>query len=95
MATLEVKVNDSFVPLAYAPQSVKIDLEWALMNKPEIVVTRTTPVEVRTCKVCEYAHEGLYCGNCFTGERVNVSTQPNRYKFSRVMKLTPNTCHKA
>jgi hypothetical protein len=90
MATLEIKINDSFVPLAYAPQSVKTDLEWALMNNAPVVVTRTTPAVVRTCKVCEYAHEGLYCGNCFTGERVRLG----KTKFAKVIKLTPTTCNK-
>ena len=82
MATLEIKVNDSFVPFEYAPNDVKLDLEWALINNAEMVVTRTTPIPVRTCKVCEYAHEGLYCSNCFTGTRVRCGKG-----FAKVMKL--------
>jgi hypothetical protein len=89
--SLEIKVNDSFVPFEFAPNSVKIDLEWALLNKAEVVVTSTAPAVVRTCKVCEYAHEGLYCTNCFTGERVRCGER----KFSKVMKLTPVSCKKA
>jgi hypothetical protein len=88
MANLEVKINDSFVPLEYAPSDVKIALEWALLNNAEMVVTRTTPVPVNTCKVCEYAHEGLYCRNCFTGTRVRLG----KTKFAKVIKLTPITC---
>lgn len=72
----------------------KLDIELAILTNAEITVTRLDTPEVRTCKVCEYAHDGLYCLNCFTGERVNVSTQPRRYKFARVMKLTPVTCKK-
>jgi hypothetical protein len=81
--TLEIKINDSFVPFEFAPKSAQIDLEWALINNAEMVVTRTTPIPVRTCKVCEYAHEGLYCTNCFTGERVRVGAR----KFAKVIKL--------
>jgi hypothetical protein len=88
MATLEIKINDSFVPLEYAPESVKIDLEWALINNAPMVVKSTTPAVVRNCKVCEYAHEGLYCTNCFTGERVRVG----KTKFAKVIKLTPVNC---
>ena len=87
--SLEIKINDSFVPFEFAPNSVKIDLEWALMNNAEMVVVSTTPVKVNTCKVCEYAHEGLYCTNCFTGERVRL--EPS-FKFARVMKVTPISC---
>lgn len=85
--SLEIKVNDSFVPFEFAPNSVKIDLEWALLNKAEVVVTSTAPAVVRTCKVCEYAHEGLYCDNCFTGERVNCSAPGKYNKWSKVMRL--------
>jgi hypothetical protein len=85
--SLEIKVNDSFVPFEFAPKSVKIDLEWALMNNAPVSVKRLDTPTVRTCKVCEYAHEGLYCDNCFTGERINVSTVPNKYKFTKVMRL--------
>jgi hypothetical protein len=81
--SLEIKINDSFVPFEFAPKSVKIDLEWALMNKAEMVFTKTTPTKVGICKVCEYAHEGLYCTNCFTGERVRVGAR----KFAKVIKL--------
>ena len=85
--SLEIKVNDSFVPFEYAPKSVKIDLEWALMNNAEMVVVSTTAPVVRTCKVCEYAHEGLYCSNCFTGERVNVSAQGKFNKWAKVIRI--------
>jgi len=95
MATLEVKVNDSFVPLEYAPSDVKISLEWALMNNAPMVVKSTTPAVVRVCKVCEYAHEGLYCTNCFTGERVNCSPAGKFNKWSKVMRITPTTCNKS
>lgn len=92
--SLEIKVNDSFVPFEFAPMSAKLDLEWAILNNAEMVVTSTTPAVVRTCKVCEYAHEGLYCSNCFTGERVNVSAPGKFNKWSKVMKVTPITCKK-
>jgi hypothetical protein len=85
--SLEIKINDSFVPFEFAPNSVKIDLEWALMNNAEMVVVSTTPVKVNTCKVCEYAHEGLYCENCFTGERVNVSAQGKFNKWAKVIRI--------
>lgn len=88
--SLEVKINDSFVPFEFAPQSVKTDIEWALMNNAEITVKRLDTPTVRTCKVCEYAHEELYCTNCFTGERIRVGAR----KFSKVMKVTPVTCTK-
>jgi hypothetical protein len=81
--SLEIKVGDSFVPFEFAPMSVKLDLEWALMNKAEVVVKQTTPTPVGICKVCEYAHEGLYCTNCFTGERVRVGAR----KFAKVIRL--------
>lgn len=90
MSSLEIKVNDSFVPFEFAPNSIKLDIEWALMNNAPITVKRLDTPEVRTCKVCEYAHEGLYCTNCFTGERVRCGER----KFSKVMKLTPITCKK-
>ncbi len=106
--SLEIKVNDSFVPFEFAPQSVKIDLEWALANKAEMTLNCYkchTPipngvgsycdscrkVTLKTCPVCEYAHEGLYCSNCFTGERVRLGY----IKFASVMKLTPVSCKKA
>ena len=92
--SLEIKINDSFVPFEFAPMSAKLDVEWALLNNAEIKVTSTKPVEVRTCKVCEYAHEGLYCTNCFTGERVNCSATGKYNKWSKVMKVTPITCKK-
>jgi hypothetical protein len=86
--SLEVKINDSFVPFEFAPQSVKTDIEWALMNNAPFTVKRLDAPTVGTCKVCEYAHEGLYCVNCFTGERVRL----NGFRFAKVMKLTPKTC---
>jgi hypothetical protein len=86
--SLEIKVNDSFVPFEFAPKSEIIALEWAMMNKAEIKVTRTTPAVVRTCKICEFAHEGLYCTNCYTGKRVRLGER----KFATEIKLTPTAC---
>ena len=42
---------------------------------------------LRTCQICELAHEGLYCSNCFTGERVRVG----KTKFAKVIKLNDIT----
>ena len=106
--SLEIKINDSFVPFEFAPNSEKIALEWALLNNAEMQMRcykchKNIPngigsycldckkVNLRTCKVCEYAHEGLYCENCFTGERVRLG----KTKFARVMKVTPISCRKA
>jgi hypothetical protein len=94
MSTLEIfRINENgagWVALENATTSEKLDLELAILTNAEIKVTSTKPVEVRTCKVCEFAHEGLYCSNCFTGERVRVG----KTKFSKVIKLTPTTCKK-
>lgn len=86
--SLEIKVNDSFVPFEFAPNSVKIDLEWALMNAniADIKVTSTKKESVKgVCNICLLPHTGLYCTNCLTGERVRLSDK----KFVSVMKLTP------
>jgi hypothetical protein len=45
-------------------------------------------VNLKTCKVCGYGHEGLYCSNCFTGERVRLG----KTKFTKVIKLSPTIC---
>ena len=90
--SLEIKINDSFVPFEFAPNSVKIDLEWALMNNAPITVKRLDEPTVRVCKVCELAHEGLYCTNCFTGERVNCSATGKYNKWAMEIKLTPAQC---
>ena len=109
--SLEIKVNDSFVPFEFVDNSTKLDLEIALVTGAEMKVNCYTchksipngigaycnscrQVNLKTCKVCEYAHEGLYCSNCFTGKRVNVSKKPNGFRFARVIKLTPITCKK-
>ena len=86
--SLEIKINDSFVPFEFAPKSEIIALEWAMMNKAEVVVKQTTPIPVNSCKICDIAHTTLYCTNCLTGERVRLSNR----KFAKVIKLTPNTC---
>ena len=84
---LEIKrINDlEFQPIEFADKDLLMELELGLMTTPisEIKVKRLDTPTVRTCKVCEYAHEGLYCQNCFTGERVRVG----RTKFAKVMKL--------
>jgi hypothetical protein len=107
--SLEIKINDSFVPFEFAPKSAKIDLEWALVNNAEMQMNcykchKPIPngigsycldcknVNLRSCPICEFGHEGLYCENCFTGEIVNYKVN-NRWKRSRVIKLTPNTCN--
>lgn len=98
--SLEIKINDSFVPLEFAPVSAKLDLELAILTNAEMQMNcykchKAIPngigsycldckqVNLRTCKVCEYAHEGLYCDNCFTGERVRVG----KTKFAKVIRL--------
>ena len=94
-----------WVSLENASHSNKIALEWAIMNNAEVkLLCHVCHVEIpsgtgtacakhmpapRVCKVCEYPHEGLYCHNCFTGTRVNVSRKPNGYRFSDVIRLTP------
>ena len=87
MSNLEIKrINDlEFQPVEFADKDLIMQLELGLMTTPisEIVVTSTKPVEVHICKVCEYAHEGLYCTNCFTGERVRVGAR----KFAKVIRL--------
>jgi hypothetical protein len=98
--TLEIKINDSFVPLEFVPNSAKIELEWALINNAEMTLNCYkchTPitngigsycldckkVNLKTCQICELAHEGLYCTNCFTGERIRVG----KTKFAKVIRL--------
>jgi hypothetical protein len=89
MATLEIFRLDEngagWVSLENATTSEKIDLEWALANAKvsEIKVRRLDNPKVRTCQICELAHEGLYCSNCFTGERVRLGYS----KFAKVMRL--------
>lgn len=89
MATLEIFKMDNngagWVALENLSQSEKIDLEWALANAKvsEIKARRLDTPKVRTCQICELAHEGLYCTNCFTGERVRVG----KTKFSKVIRL--------
>lgn len=87
MATLEFTTIDAngvtTRTLSELSSSEKVALEWAIVNK-DLEFKRTTPIPVGTCKVCEYAHEGLYCPNCFTGERVRCGKG-----FAKVMVLTP------
>ncbi len=87
MATLEIfEMNNNgagWVALENASASTKLDLELAILTNAEIKVISTKPIEVRTCRVCELAHEGLYCTNCFTGERVRVG----KTKFAKVIRL--------
>lgn len=92
-----------WVSLENASMDSKIALEWAILNNAEVkVLCHVCHVEIqkgnacakhmpalKVCKVCEYPHEGLYCSNCFTGERVNISKRPNGYRFSNVIKVTP------
>ena len=94
--SLEIKINDSFVPFEFAPMSEKIALEWALMNvKPEdIKVTSTSPVNVKTCKICGFGFDAVYCVNCYTGKRVNVSAPGKFNKWSTEIKLTPTACRR-
>ena len=96
MSKLEVfEINENGAGwVALENSTKKLDIELAILTNAEISVKRLDVPEVRTCKVCEYAHEGLYCTNCFTGERVNVSTKPGRYQFAKVIKVTPVTCNK-
>ena len=85
--SLEIKrINDlEFQPIEFADKDLLMELELGLMTTPisEIKVKRLDTPSVRTCKVCEYAHENLYCENCFTGERVRLG----KTKFAKVMKL--------
>jgi hypothetical protein len=85
--SLEIKrINDlEFQPIEFADKDLVLELELGLMTTPisEIKVTTTKAIELRVCKVCEYSHEGLYCTNCFTGERVRVG----RTKFAKVIRL--------
>ena len=99
-----------FQPIEFADSELKLDLEIAILTNAEMQMRcykchKNIPngigsycldckkVNLRTCKICDYAHEGLYCSNCFTGEIVNYKVG-NRWKRSRVMKLTPITCKK-
>lgn len=91
-----------WVDFSEATASEKLDLELAILtNAPVQILCHVCHVQIEkgnacpkhtnlnTCKVCLMPHEGIYCDNCFTGERVNVSA-PNKFnKWSRVMKLTP------
>jgi hypothetical protein len=84
--------------LENANASELLDLELALLTKAEMKMlcyvchveiskgnacVKHTQVNVRTCQICELAHEGLYCTNCFTGERVRVG----KTKFAKVIRL--------
>ena len=89
MATLEMfRMNENgagWVALEEMTTSEKIDLEWALSNHSSVKITarRLDNPKVRTCPICELAHEGLYCFNCFTGERVRLG----KTKFASVIRL--------
>ena len=89
MANLEIfEMNSNgagWVSLENASASTKLDLEWALADykNVEIKVRRLDNPTLRTCKICELAHEGLYCTNCFTGERVRLG----KTKFATVIRL--------
>lgn len=89
MATLEIfRMNENgagWVALENATTSEKLDLEWALSDSKnvDIKVRRLDTPKVRTCLICELAHEGLYCLNCYTGERVRIGYA----RFSNVIKL--------
>jgi len=89
MAKLEIfEMNENgagWVSLENASDSTKLDLEWALADykNVDIKVRRLDNPKVRTCQICELAHEGLYCFNCFTGERVRLG----KTKFASVIRL--------
>ena len=100
--SLEIKVNDSFVPFEFAPNSVKLDLEWALINNAEIKINCVTchkeipagtgnacaeHTSYKVCKICLLPHAGLYCSNCFTGMRERCGKG-----FAMVIRLTPVNC---
>lgn len=100
--SLEIKVNDSFVPFEFAPVSEKIALEWAIVNNAEIKVNCVTchkeipagtgnacaqHTSYKVCKICELPHAGRYCSNCFTGYRERCGKG-----FAMVIRLTPNNC---
>lgn len=96
MGSLEIfEMNNSgagWVSLENASQSTKIDLEWALINhkSANIQVRRLNAPTIRTCDICELAHEGLYCINCYTGYRVRLG----KTKFAREIKLNDSKCKK-
>jgi len=89
MANLEIfEINENgagWVSLENASASTKLDLEWALADykNVEIKVRRLDNPKIITCKICELAHEGLYCTNCFTGERVRLG----KTKFAKEIRL--------
>lgn len=87
-----------WVSLENASSSTKLDLELALLTKAEVKMlcyvchveiekgnacVKHNKINVRTCQICELAHEGLYCTNCFTGERIRVG----KTKFAKVIRL--------
>jgi len=87
-----------WVSLENASTSTKLDLELALLTKAEVKMlcyvchveiekgnacVKHNKINVRTCQICELAHEGLYCTNCFTGERVRLG----KTKFATVIRL--------
>lgn len=89
MAKLEIfQMNENgagWTALENLSASEKLDLEWALANhrSSNIKARRLDTPKVRTCQICELAHEGLYCVNCFTGERVRLGGT----KFASVIRL--------
>jgi hypothetical protein len=91
--SLEIKVNDEFVPIENAGFADLVELEMALsyaMKNPDSVkVTSTKEIPVNFCNICNQPHAGLYCTNCLTGKRVNISKRPNGFRFVNVIKLTP------
>ena len=86
MTTLEfITMNENGVTtrsFSELSSDEKISLEWAIINK-DLEFRRTTPIRVGVCKVCVQPHQGLYCTNCFTGERVRVGAR----KFAKVIRL--------
>ena len=85
-----------WVDIESATTAELLDLELAItFNAPIKMLCHICHVEIEhgnacpkhislnTCKVCEYPHEGLYCTNCFTGERVRLG----KTKFAKVIRL--------
>lgn len=93
------RINENgagWVALENATTAELLDLELAItFNAPVKILCHICHVEIEkgnacakhislnVCKVCEYPHEGLYCSNCFTGERVRVGER----KFAKVIRL--------
>jgi hypothetical protein len=87
-----------WVSLENATIAEKLELELALAFNAEMkVLCVTCHIEIpagtgnacakhssyRVCQICELPHDGLYCSNCFTGERVRVGAR----KFAKVIRL--------